>query len=94
MLVTTGEANDDPPRKIDIIIDKCAPPPKGTGIQNLRECIIETKWKYDVAPEDKQIAFKTMIINFIERYFYMICFATYALDLGFQVGNSGKYHKE
>jgi len=37
-----------------------------------------------VAPEDKQIAFKTMIINFIERYFYMICFATYALDLGFQ----------
>lgn len=23
--------------------------PKGLGIQNLRECIIETKWKYDVA---------------------------------------------
>ena len=31
-----------------------------------RECIIETKWKYDVAPEDKQLAFKQMIINFIE----------------------------
>ena len=29
--------------KIDIIIDKCGPPPKGIGIQNLRECIIQTK---------------------------------------------------
>merc|ERR1712001_31509 len=53
-------------RKMDIIIDKCSPPPKGTGIQNLRECIIETKWKYDVAPEDKQLAFRQMIITFIE----------------------------
>ena len=30
-------------QKIDIIIDKCGPPPKGIGIQNLRECIIQTK---------------------------------------------------
>ena len=30
-------------KKIDIIIDKCGPPPKGDGIQNLRECIIQTK---------------------------------------------------
>ena len=30
-------------KKIDIIIDKCGPPPKGIGIQNLRECIIQTK---------------------------------------------------
>jgi len=75
-----GEAK----RKMDIIIDKCSPPPKGNGIQNLRECIIETKWKYDVAPEDKQLAFKQMIINFIERYFYILSFATYALDLGFK----------
>ena len=29
--------------KIDIIIDKCGPSPKGIGIQNLRECIIQTK---------------------------------------------------
>ena len=69
-------------RKIDIIIDKCGPSPKGIGIQNLRECIIETKWKYDVAAEDKQAAFKKMIINFIERYFYMICLSTYALQFG------------
>merc|ERR1719350_1136869 len=70
--------------KVDRVIDICGPAPKGTGLQNLRECIIETKWKYDVAPEDKQLAFKQMIINFIERYFYILCFATYSLDLGFK----------
>ena len=54
----------------------------GTGIQNLRECIIETKWKYDVAPEDKQVGWKALILDFMERYFYLICFATYALQEG------------
>jgi len=68
--------------KIDRVIDICGPPPKGTGIQNLRECIIETKWKYDVATEDKQVAWKSLILNFMERYFYVICFATYALEHG------------
>ena len=67
-------------RKIDIIIDKCGPPPRGGGIQNLRECIVETKWKYDVAPEDRQLWFKNMIINFNERYFYLICFCMYAIE--------------
>merc|ERR1711892_1316138 len=71
-----GEAK----RKLDIILDKCGSPPKGVGLQNLRECIIETKWKYDVASEDKQMAYKIMIINFIERYFYLICFAKYSLE--------------
>merc|ERR1712012_537722 len=56
--------------------------PKGTGLQNLRECIIETKWKYDVAPEEKQVVWKRMILNFMERYFYLICFATYSLEVG------------
>ena len=48
----------------------------------MRECIIETKWKYDVASEDKQVAWKALILNFMERYFYLICFATYALEHG------------
>merc|ERR1712054_396712 len=69
-------------KKIDHIIDLCGPVPKGTGLQNLRECIIETKWKYDVATEDKQVAWKALILNFMERYFYLICFATYALEHG------------
>merc|ERR1711994_1229729 len=69
-------------RKADRIIDICGTGPKGTGLQNLRECIIETKWKYDVAPEEKQVVWKQMILNFMERYFYLICFATYSLEVG------------
>ena len=69
-------------KKIDRVIDICGPVPKGTGLQNLRWCIIETKWKYDVATEDKQVAWKHLILSFMERYFYLICFATYALEFG------------
>jgi len=64
----------------DKMIDLCGTPPEGTGIQNLRKCIIRTKYKYDAATEDRQIVWKKMIINFIERYFYIICFATYAKE--------------
>merc|ERR1719436_2139396 len=66
----------------DKMIDICGVPPEGTGIQNLRKCIIQTKYKYDAATEDRQIVWKKMIINFIERYFYIICFATYAKEQG------------
>jgi len=69
-------------KKIDRVLDICGPIPKGTGIQNLRECVIETKWKYDVASEDKQVAWKALILDFMERYFYLICFATYCLEEG------------
>ena len=81
-LCATLHGATDAKRKLDIIIDKCGPPPRGVGIQNLRECIAETKWKYDVATEDKQCVFKVMIINFIERYFYLICYTTYSLEFG------------
>merc|ERR1711934_858979 len=37
---------------------------------------------YDVATEDKQVAWKHLILSFMERYFYLICFATYALEFG------------
>ena len=69
-------------KKLDRVIDLCGPSPKGSGLQNLRECIIETKWKYDVAPEDRQVAFKQMILSFMERYFYLICFSVYANQHG------------
>lgn len=69
-------------RKIDRVIDICGGAPKGNGLQNLRECVIETKWKYDVAPEEKQVVWKSMILNFMERYFYLICFATFAQQHG------------
>jgi len=66
----------------DKMIDICGVPPEGTGLQNLRKAIIQTKYKYDAATEDKQVVWKRMIINFIERYFYLICFATYARQNG------------
>jgi len=67
---------------VDKMIDICGTPPDGTGIINLRKCIIKTKYKYDAATEDRQVVWKKMIINFIERYFYLICFATYAREEG------------
>ena len=66
----------------DKMIDLCGTPPEGTGLHNLRKGIIQTKYKYDAATEDRQAHWKRMIINFIERYFYLICFATYAKQHG------------
>eukprot|EP00088_Acartia_fossae_P032228 TRINITY_DN3301_c0_g1_i1.p1 TRINITY_DN3301_c0_g1~~TRINITY_DN3301_c0_g1_i1.p1 ORF type:complete len:205 (+),score=84.52 TRINITY_DN3301_c0_g1_i1:2-616(+) len=66
----------------DKMIDICGVPPEGTGLQNLRKAIIQTKYKYDAATEDKQVVWKRMIINFIERYFYLIVFAMYVRDIG------------
>ena len=65
----------------------------------MREAIIESKWKYDVSTEDKQVCigceiesrkkyhdlqvgWKSLILDFMERYFYLICFAAYALEHG------------
>jgi len=61
----------------DKMIDINGPPPEGFGLQNLRKSIIQMKYKYDASTEDKQTVWKTMIINYLERYFYIICFATY-----------------
>ena len=61
-----------------ILKDICGLPPEGTGILNLRKSIIQTKYKYDASSEDRQTVWKRMIINFIERYFYLVCFAAYA----------------
>lgn len=54
-LLATEPSAVEGKKKIDHVIDVCGPAPKGNGLQNLRECIIETKWKYDVAPEEKQV---------------------------------------
>ena len=59
-LLATEPTAAEGKKKIDHVIDVCGPAPKGNGLQNLRECIIETKWKYDVAPEEKQASFDLM----------------------------------
>merc|ERR1712064_87006 len=72
----------------DKMIDINGPPPEGFGLQNLRKSIIQMKYKYDASTEDKQTVWKTMIINYLERYFYIICFATYVrqnADAGFKI---------
>ena len=51
--------------------------PTGTGLQNLRECIVWTKQKFDFEPKKKKPFWQRMSVNFIERYCYLICFATY-----------------
>lgn len=68
--------------KVDRVIDLCGPSPRGSGLQNMREAIVQTKWKYDLAMEDKQECWKKRILSFMERYFYLICFSTYAKEFG------------
>lgn len=62
---------------LDYIIDLCGEPPRGTGLQNLRECILWTQTKHDFEPKLKKPFWKQMSVNFIERYCYLICFTTY-----------------
>ena len=53
---------------MDKLIDLAAPPPKGTGVQNIRECIIESKMTFDVSADDWQAYLKEKIMSNIERY--------------------------
>merc|ERR1711981_305384 len=63
--------------QVDKLIDLAAPPPRGTGVENIRECIIESKMTFDVSSDDWQAYLKAKIMNNIERYFYLIVFAMY-----------------
>ena len=42
-------------KKIDRVIDICGTFPKGTGIQNLRECIVWTEEKFNFEPKLKKV---------------------------------------
>merc|ERR1712241_592783 len=68
--------------QVDKLIDLAAPPPKGTGVQNIRECIIESKMTFDVPADDWQAYLKAKIMNNIERYFYLIVFAMFIREVG------------
>merc|ERR1712038_177176 len=68
--------------QVDKLIDLAAPPPKGTGVQNIRECIIENKMTFDVSADEWQAYLKEKIMNNIERYFYLIVFAMYIREVG------------
>merc|ERR1739848_351741 len=68
--------------QVDKLIDLAAPPPKGTGCTNIRECIIESKMTFDISADAWQIYLKNKIMNNIERYFYLIVFAMYVREAG------------
>merc|ERR1711944_80214 len=68
---------DEAKAHIDHIIDLCGVPPSGTGLQNLRECILWTQTKHDFEPKKKRPFWKQMSKNFIERYCYLVVFTTY-----------------
>ena len=69
-LLATEPSAAEGKKKIDHVIDVCGPAPKGNGLQNLRECIIETKWKYDVAPEEKQASSDFVLVHTEEVLFH------------------------
>jgi len=68
--------------QVDKLVDLAAPPPRGTGVENIRECIIESKMTFDVSADDWQAYLKAKIMNNIERYFYMIVFAMFIREVG------------
>jgi len=64
---------------LDHVIDLCGTPKEGgTGLQNLRDCIqwAEEKFNFERVKMKKPF-WKQMSVNFIERYCYLIVFATY-----------------
>merc|ERR1711931_433876 len=61
----------------DKVIDKNGPPPKGTGIKQLRENIAESKLSYEIMDDAAQAFLKTKIIDNIQKYVYLICFTGY-----------------
>lgn len=68
--------------QVDKLIDLSSHPPRGTGVENIRECIIESKMTFDVSSDDWQAYLKEKIMSNIERYFYLIVFAMYVRDVG------------
>jgi len=68
--------------QVDKLIDLASAPPRGTGVQNIREIIIENKMTFDVSSDDWQLFLKNKIMNNIERYFYLIVFAMYVRETG------------
>merc|ERR1712226_652109 len=68
-------------RECDKVIDKNGPPPKGTGIKQLRENIAESKLSYEIMDDAAQAFLKTKIMDNIQKYFYLICFTAYLRDM-------------
>lgn len=78
---------------LDHILDLCGEPPKGEGLQNLRECIFQMKEKYENDSEEKKPFWLRCARNFIERYMYLICFTHYVRVQAFVGHHQGDLYK-
>ncbi|KAF0697898.1 Aste57867_11430 [Aphanomyces stellatus] len=70
----------------DYAIDQCE------HLQNLRECIAQCRdltKERNITPE-KQSFYMHRAVNYLERYFYLICFASYVLEQSATMDN-GKF---
>merc|ERR1712241_1595205 len=76
-LVAALPEGDAAKRECDKVIDKNGPPPKGTGIKQLRENIAESKLSYEIMDDAAQAFLKTKIMDNIQKYVYLICFTGY-----------------
>merc|ERR1711936_1333216 len=76
LIITLPEA-EAAKRECDKVIDKNGPPPKGTGIKQLRENIAESKLSYEIMDDAAQAFLKTKIMDNIQKYVYLICFTGY-----------------
>merc|ERR1712076_154451 len=76
-LIAALPAADAAKRECDKVIDKNGPPPKGTGIKQLRENIAESKLSYEIMDDAAQAFLKTKIMDNIHKYFYLIVFTAY-----------------
>jgi len=59
-----------------IMVDKMVELAGETG-PHLRKCVTETNAKMEAASGEEQIVLKKKLLNFLERYFYLVCFGAY-----------------
>jgi len=76
-LIAAFEDGPGSKAECDKVIDKNGPPPKGTGIKQLRENIAESKLSYEIMDDAAQAFLKTKIMDNIQKYVYLICFTGY-----------------
>merc|ERR1712051_269670 len=79
-LIAAFEEADASKAECDKVIDKNGPPPKGTGIKQLRENIAESKLSYEIMDDAAQAFLKTKIMDNIHKYFYLIVFTAYTRE--------------
>merc|ERR1712142_1377484 len=77
-LIKTMKDGQGAKNNADKIIDlNGTPKTGGTGIKQLRENIAESKLSYEIMDDAAQAFLKMKIMDNIQKYFYLICFAAY-----------------